>query len=49
MNFLKVVGFNFDSNPEEVQLSSYNKLLIEGSIEAINAHIVSLGASMDGG
>ena len=47
MRFLKIVGFNFETASDIVELSPYRKESLEGAQTAINAHILSLGGQVE--
>ena len=47
VRFLKLIGFNFDTASDIVELSPYRKESLEGAQQAINAHILSLGGQVE--
>mmetsp|Transcript_19044 Transcript_19044/g.13821 ORF Transcript_19044/g.13821 Transcript_19044/m.13821 type:complete len:120 (+) Transcript_19044:378-737(+) len=46
VQLLEIAGFNFDKSGEEVILEQYRRPVLEGVLEGINYHAVSLGATV---
>jgi hypothetical protein len=43
------VGFDFERNPEQIELAVYNKDHLQAAQEAINLHVMSLGGQVQTG
>ena len=46
INLNHQLGFDFDKNPNEVELTNYRKDLLEAGIDALNQHIKNLGGQV---
>jgi hypothetical protein len=42
-NFLRMIGFNFEKNPESVELVDYNKDLLTEALYTLELHIKNQG------